>query len=84
MGRTWIQAEFPTSYRAALEKRLLPLYHDLLIEHGIQNYSLDDCLFDYRLCLLANIPHALSWETFSYLESAMRAFQEWECDQLLD
>ena len=35
-------------------------------------------------CVLANMPRALMWESRSYLESAMRAFRDWECDGLLD
>ncbi|MFC1996948.1 hypothetical protein ACFLXI_04995 [Chloroflexota bacterium] len=37
-----------------------------------------------RFCVLANILHALSWESFSYLESGMRAFRDWACEELLD
>jgi len=54
------------------------------MEHGIKNYSLDDCLADYRFCVLANIPYALAWEFFSYLESEIRAFRDWACEELLD
>ena len=83
LARTWIQTGHPSDQRLGFEKVLLPQHHDLLMENGIHDYSLDDCLNDYRLCVLANIPQALSWESLSYLESAMRAFRDWDCDQLL-
>lgn len=84
LARTWVQTEFPSEDRMEIEKMLLPRYQSRLEEHGINDYSIDDCMADYRLCVLANIPHALAWESHSYLKSAMRAFRDWECDELLD
>ena len=82
--RTLIQTEFPSDKRKELEGILLPYYQAGLAERGIRDYGIEDCVADYRLCVLANIPHALVWESHSYLESAMRAFRDWECDKLLD
>lgn len=82
LARTMIQTELPPDRRKAIEDILLSCYHAQLVERGIRNYSLHDCLDDYRLSVLANIPHALSWESESYLASAMRAFQDWACDKL--
>ena len=82
-GLTLIQTELPSDERKELERALLPTYHTQLIERGIKDYSIEDCLADYRLSVLANIPHALVWESHSYLESAMRAFRDWECNEML-
>jgi thiamine kinase-like enzyme len=84
LARTLVQTEFPSDQRMELERKLLPRYQSQLTEYGIKDYSIDDCMADYRLCVLANIPHALVWESHSYLESAMRAFRDWKCDELLD
>jgi hypothetical protein len=84
LARILIQTELPSDERQELEGILLPSYQARLAERGIKDYSLEDCISDYRLSVLANIPHALVWESHSYLESAMRAFQDWECDELLD
>ena len=38
--------------RRAIEGGLLTDYHRLLVEGGVSGYTLDDCLYDYRLSLL--------------------------------
>lgn len=38
--------------RQTSEMSLLQLYHDILLEHGVQNYTFDDCFHDYRLAVL--------------------------------
>jgi aminoglycoside/choline kinase family phosphotransferase len=38
--------------RRAVEMELLALYHQSLVAHGIQEYTFEQCLYDYRLCLL--------------------------------
>jgi hypothetical protein len=84
LTRTLIQTEFSSGERTELEGILLHHYQAWLEERGIVDYNIEDCLFDYRLCVLANTPHALVWESHSYLESAMRALRDWECAELLD
>lgn len=83
LARTLIQTGLPSAERQELEGILLPNYQARLAESGIKDYSLEDCMADYRLSVLANIPHALARESHAYLESAMRAFRDWECDELL-
>jgi hypothetical protein len=83
LARTWVHAGLPSEMRRELELALLPRYRAQLAQRGIQDYELEDCFADYRLAILANIPHALAWESHSYLESAMRAFEDWECEDLL-
>lgn len=83
LARTLIQTELPSTVRMELEKVLLSRYQARLTERGI-DYSLDDCRADYRLSVIANIPHALVFESYAYLESAMRAFKDWHCEEMLD
>ena len=49
---TFISEAFPPQRRRNEEMSLLRMYHSLLIEDGIQNYSYEDCLLDYRLSML--------------------------------
>lgn len=83
LARTLIQTELPSDERMALEGPLLQRYQAGLEERGVQNYGPEDCDADYRLSVLANVPHALAWESPSYLASAIRAFLDWQCQELL-
>lgn len=83
LARTMIQTELPSNKRLEIEEVLLSRYQAALVERGIKDYSREACIADYRLSVLANIPHALVWEIDSYLESAMRAYRDWECEGLL-
>ena len=41
--------------RKAKEMSFLKMYHTILTENGIKNYSFDQCLHDYRLFALSNL-----------------------------
>ena len=41
--------------RRAHEKDLIKLYHDTLCEHGVRDYSFDQCWDDYRMSMLDNL-----------------------------
>ncbi len=84
LARTMIQTEMPSKRRKEIEGILLSSYHTGLLERGIKDYSREDCITDYRLSVLSNIPHAMMWETHSYLESALQAFQDWNCNEFLE
>ncbi|MDP6495885.1 MAG: hypothetical protein QGI09_10825, partial [Dehalococcoidia bacterium] len=49
---TFISEAFPPERRRNEEMGLLRMYHSLLLEYGIRNYSFEDCLRDYRLSML--------------------------------
>lgn len=49
---TFISEAFPPQRRREVERGLLHLYHATLKEAGIQGYSLDECVEDYRLSML--------------------------------
>jgi hypothetical protein len=42
----------PPDRRRAHERDLLRLYHATLTEHGVRDYSFEQCLHDYRLTML--------------------------------
>ena len=49
---TFINEAFPPRQRRQEEVALLRLYHRCLAEHGIKNYTFEDCLVDYRISML--------------------------------
>ena len=69
--------------RANLDRKLLQRYHTRLLDLGVDNYSFPECIEDYRLCIMANIPHAMAWTGFTHLENTLRAFADWNCETLL-
>lgn len=85
----------PPERRQALEKNLLRRYYDGLSAEGIRNYSWEDCLYDYRLSIIA---HLQTWLEVTYewfdgrptrhgkegLEANINAFKDWDCAELLD
>lgn len=78
--------------RAITEKALLRHYHDTLLSAGVKNYSLEDCLLDYRYSVIAHlftpvlqqdskqIPATVWWNNF---ERISEAFKDLRCDELL-
>ncbi len=44
-----------TEQREADDRRLIELYHSLLLEHGVKDYSFQDCYDDFRLGLLTTL-----------------------------
>ena len=49
---TFISEAFPPRQRRREEMALLRMYHSLLTEHGIDDYSFEECLRDYRISML--------------------------------
>ena len=49
---TFVSESFSTEQRRAVEMDLLRLYHATLAEHGVTDYSFDECVEDYRLSML--------------------------------
>jgi thiamine kinase-like enzyme len=49
---TFINEAFPPLQRRDVEMGLLRMYHSSLVENGIQDYSFEECLLDYRLSTL--------------------------------
>ncbi len=49
---TFISDSFPPDRRRAEELGLLRTYHSTLVANGVEGYSFDECLADYRLSML--------------------------------
>ena len=70
--------------RNRMEGQLLRRYHDGLLAQGIAEYDWDDCRYDYRLSVIANLFPPVGWQRLSSLQAAITAFHEWGCAELLD
>ncbi|MBF6600204.1 MAG: phosphotransferase [Dehalococcoidia bacterium] len=64
----FIAGTLPEEERAARERDLVRLYHDALVEHGVQGYSFERCWDDYRVSMLILL--AYSVVTIGALDSA--------------
>ena len=77
--------------RARLERPLLELYHHELLRSGIDTYSFDDLLLDYRRCVVRNLTFPIIFwsrgfprERWRYrLDCSLAAFRELEGAELL-
>jgi aminoglycoside/choline kinase family phosphotransferase len=41
--------------RREIEMEALSLYHDTLVKEGVKDFSFDECLRDYRMCMLTSL-----------------------------
>jgi len=48
----FMDGSLPSAERKAREGDLLRMYHDILVERGVKNYSYDECWEDYRISSL--------------------------------
>ena len=48
----FLVSALPPDRRRANEMDLLKLYHTVLTEHGVLEYSFEQCLYDYRFTIL--------------------------------
>ena len=79
------------SARQKLELPLLRFYHEHLISAGIDNYSFDDLLLDYRRCLVRNLTFPIlfwsrgqpreAWR--NRLNHALAAYRDHDCAEVL-
>lgn len=69
--------------RRTFETSLLQRYHRQLVDHGVSDYTLDDCREDYRLSILANIAPPLVWGRTRNLSTTIEAYHDWDCGALL-
>jgi hypothetical protein len=79
------------SRRRELERELINYYHDRLLTHGVENYSLDELWLDYRRCVVRNLTIPIlfwsrgmkpeSW--WHRLECALASYRDLGCDELL-
>lgn len=79
------------SVRQKLELSLLHLYHEELVNAGISNYSFEDLLLDYRLCVVRNLTFPIIFwsrsfprESWRYrLDCALAAYRDFNGAELL-
>lgn len=69
--------------RNQVEAQLLRRYHDGLLANGVTNYDWDDCTYDYRLSVVANLFPPVGWQRLGALQAAITAFHKWGCADLL-
>lgn len=79
------------SVRQKLELSLLHRYHEELVNAGISNYSFEDLLLDYRLCVVRNLTFPIIFwsrsfprESWRYrLDCALAAYRDFNGAELL-
>lgn len=45
----WVRGQLEPEVRRTAESQLLQLYHDALVANGVQDYTFEQCMADYRL-----------------------------------
>ena len=83
---------FYPDYRHLIEKDLIKRYHNNLLKFGIEDYSWDDCWYDYKLFSLLNIFRVVWWWSFNgplpfcwnRLESSISTIEDLNCMELLE
>lgn len=87
----FMAAHWYPDLRTRWEMALLRRYHAGLSSRGVENYTWDDCLMDYRESIIRTLftfvggyrkgrPPALWWER---VEKLLIAHDEWHCAELL-
>lgn len=78
----------PQQYHQA--ERLLRAYYEQLLEHGVTNYSWEECRQDYRLGVVDYLTVVLDflyypeWFFTRQFTATMHEFQAWGCAELLE
>ncbi len=70
--------------RDQMETQLLRRYYDGLLAYGVTDYAWEDCEYDYRLSVIANLFPPMGWQRLGALQAAITAFHNWDCADLLD
>lgn len=86
MGFWWSKAE-----RVALERPMLAHYHQQLVANRVDNYSWDDCRYDYRASIIRLLLQLVqSWKPvhqhnwfWAALLRGLVTFDDWDCEELL-
>jgi hypothetical protein len=60
----------PTQDRRRMEMDLLRAYHAVLVEHGVQEYTYEECRYDYRLSMLPALQRVVNRITRGHLTPA--------------
>lgn len=87
-----IGAFFFSDYRSLTEENLIKRYYNSLLKFGVENYSWDDCWYDYKLFALLNLYRVIWWWSVGSpsmgwgqrLENAISTIEDLNCMELLD
>ena len=94
----FISTNFSTERRRMIEGELFDSYHQLLVDQGVKNYSLDEMMYDVRVAMLPRLAQrvittVVSGEAMRSTEEGMantRAMVEslqtlidWNCDEVI-
>lgn len=69
--------------RREIEKGLLRYYYDGLIKGGVSGYGWEDCLYDYRLSVIATLFPPIGWQSVRRFKARQTQFRDWNCQELL-
>lgn len=72
-----------TSERHAIERPLMDHYYQGLVVSGIEDYSRAQFEHDYRLSVIACVFCPLIWKRTFSMRSAVNAYEDWNCGDLL-
>ena len=61
----------------------MTFYYDELMSSGVTGYSKEQFEFDFRLSIIACVFCPLIWKRMFSLRSAMEAYEDWDCEELL-
>ncbi len=70
--------------RRGIEKDLLRYYYNGLVNGGVSGYSWEDCVYDYRLSVVATLFPPIGWQSSYRFKLRQIQFQDWNCQELLD
>ena len=60
--------------RHEIEKDLLRYYYDGLVDGGVSGYSWEDCVYDYRLSVIATLFPPIGWQSLFRFKTPTRSF----------
>jgi Ecdysteroid kinase-like family len=77
--------------RARMEQALVRRYHARLLERGVVGYDWEQCWLDYRAAVIFHLFWPIFWHRglpasiwWDALEKGMLAFEDLECEELLE
>jgi len=77
IARLLHHTNLPEPVLADFESLVLKSYHDKLISEGVGDYAYEDFIYDYRLSVLAYVPHSLAWGNLESMDVSIRALARW-------
>ena len=78
IARLLHHANFDEATLPKFETLALENYHSALLANGVKDYSYEDFIDDYRLSILAYVPHSLAWGTADNVSVALCAVDRWK------